>query len=101
MTLAGRPTSASSPRSCAGANPNWPEKDVFDLLALHLKLTKDETVARITSDWAADVGHSTTSSPRSWSSPTRCTTASSHSSPIGSGWSHVSMTSLDLVGGVA
>jgi hypothetical protein len=39
----------------AGANPNWPEKDVQDLLSLHLKLTKDETVARITGDWAADV----------------------------------------------
>jgi hypothetical protein len=39
----------------AGANPNWPEKDVFDLLALHLKLTKDETIARLTGDWAADV----------------------------------------------
>lgn len=39
----------------SGANPNWPEKDVFDLLALHLKLTKDETVARISKDWAADV----------------------------------------------
>lgn len=39
----------------AGANPNWPEKDVLDLLALHLKLTKDETVARITGDWAADI----------------------------------------------
>ena len=39
----------------AGANPNWPEKDVLDLLALHLKLTKDEAVARITGDWAADV----------------------------------------------
>lgn len=38
-----------------GANPNWPEKDVNDLLALHLKLTKDETVARLTGDWAADV----------------------------------------------
>ena len=38
----------------SGANPNWPEKDVFDFMALHLKLTKDETVARITSDWAAD-----------------------------------------------
>src|SRR5262245_7947457 len=25
----------------AGANANWPEGDVFDLLALHLKLTKD------------------------------------------------------------
>jgi len=39
----------------AGANPNWPKKSVLDLLALHLKLTKDETVARISSDWAADV----------------------------------------------
>ena len=39
----------------AGANPNWPENDVFDLLSLHLKLTKDEAVARLTSDWAADV----------------------------------------------
>lgn len=39
----------------AGANPNWPEKDVFDLLALHLKLTKDEAVARISADWAADI----------------------------------------------
>jgi hypothetical protein len=39
----------------AGANPNWPEKDVLDLLSLHLKLTKDEAVARITGDWAADV----------------------------------------------
>ena len=39
----------------AGANPNWPEADVFDLLALHLKLTKDEAVARLTGDWTADV----------------------------------------------
>ena len=39
----------------AGANPNWPEKDVLDVLALHLKLTKDEAVARISGDWAADV----------------------------------------------
>lgn len=39
----------------AGANPNWPKQDVLDLLALHLKLTKDETVARISGDWAADV----------------------------------------------
>lgn len=38
----------------SGANPYWPERDVLDLLALHLKLTKDETVARITRDWAAD-----------------------------------------------
>jgi hypothetical protein len=39
----------------AGANPHWPERDVFDLLALHLKLTKDEAVARISGDWDADV----------------------------------------------
>ncbi len=39
----------------AGANPHWPEADVLDLLALHLKLTKDEAVARISGDWAADV----------------------------------------------
>jgi hypothetical protein len=42
-------------RFLAGANPNWPEHDVLDLLKLHLKLTKDETVARIQGDWAADV----------------------------------------------
>jgi len=39
----------------AGANPNWPEKDVVDLLALHLQLTKGEVVARLQKDWAADV----------------------------------------------
>jgi hypothetical protein len=39
----------------AGANPNWPEKDVADLLALHLKLTKDEVVARLNKDWNAAV----------------------------------------------
>ena len=39
----------------SGANPNLPKADVLDLLALHLKLTKDEAVARITGDWAADV----------------------------------------------
>ena len=39
----------------AGANPNWPRKDLVDLLALHLKLTKDEAVARISGNWAADI----------------------------------------------
>ena len=42
-------------RFLAGANPNWPEKDVLDLLSLHLKLTKDEAVARLSQDWANDV----------------------------------------------
>jgi len=42
-------------RFLGGANPNWPEHDVLDLLKLHLKLTKDEAVARIQGDWAADV----------------------------------------------
>jgi hypothetical protein len=39
----------------AGANPHWPEKDVLDLLNLHLQLTKGEVVARLQKDWAADV----------------------------------------------
>jgi hypothetical protein len=39
----------------SSANPNWPAAAVMDLLALHLKLTKDETVARIGADWAADI----------------------------------------------
>jgi hypothetical protein len=39
----------------AGANPHWPEKDVLDLLSLHLQLTKGEVVARLQKDWAGDV----------------------------------------------
>ena len=39
----------------SGANPNWPEKDVFDLLALHLSLTKQEAVARLGQKWDEDV----------------------------------------------
>lgn len=39
----------------SGANPNWPKSDVFDLLATHLKLTKDEAVARLTGKWDDDV----------------------------------------------
>jgi hypothetical protein len=38
-------------RFLASANPNWPEKDVFDLLALHLKLTTDEAVAVLQKDF--------------------------------------------------
>jgi len=39
----------------SGANPSWPKKDVVDLLGLHLSLTKQEVVARLQKDWAADV----------------------------------------------
>src|SRR5438105_3342278 len=37
------------------ANPNWPQKDVFDLLTLHLNLTKGEAVARLNQKWDDDV----------------------------------------------
>ena len=39
----------------SGANPNWPEAAVYDLLDQHLRLTKGEVVARIKKDWAADI----------------------------------------------
>jgi hypothetical protein len=39
----------------AGANPNWPEKDVADLLGQHLTLTKNEAVARLNSRWEDDI----------------------------------------------
>jgi hypothetical protein len=39
----------------SGANPNWLKDDVVDLLGLHLSLTKQEVVARLQKDWAADV----------------------------------------------
>jgi len=38
----------------SGANPHWPEKDVYDLLNLHLTLTKKEAVARLEGNWGAD-----------------------------------------------
>ena len=37
------------------ANPHWGKQDVLDLLNLHLKLTKESAVARLTADWDADV----------------------------------------------
>jgi hypothetical protein len=39
----------------SGANPHWPESDVYDLLNLHLSLTKDEVVARLEKNWDKDV----------------------------------------------
>ena len=39
----------------SGANPHWPEGDVYDLLNLHLSLTKGEAVARLEQNWDADV----------------------------------------------
>src|SRR5439155_13302900 len=39
----------------AGANPNWPEGDLQDLLAQHLKLTKQELLARFEERWEDDV----------------------------------------------
>lgn len=39
----------------SGANPHWPKADVLDLLGVHLKLTKDEAVARLTGKWDDDV----------------------------------------------
>lgn len=37
------------------ANPNWPKKDVLDLLNQHLALTKGEVVARLSANYADDV----------------------------------------------
>ncbi len=39
----------------SGANPNWVKADVVDILGIHLKLTKDEAVARMEGKWEADV----------------------------------------------
>jgi hypothetical protein len=39
----------------SGANPNWPKADVIDLLSVHLTLTKNEAVARLTGKWDDDV----------------------------------------------
>jgi hypothetical protein len=37
------------------ANPYWPEKDVQDLINLHLVLTRREVVARLNKSWKEDV----------------------------------------------
>lgn len=39
----------------SAANPFWPEKDVQDLLSLHLNLTRREVVSRLKKEWEEDV----------------------------------------------
>jgi hypothetical protein len=39
----------------SAANPHWPKNDVVDLLNLHLTLTKQEAVARLSAKWDEDV----------------------------------------------
>jgi phage terminase Nu1 subunit (DNA packaging protein) len=39
----------------SSANPNWPQRDVFDLLQLHLNLTKGDVVARMEKNYDQDV----------------------------------------------
>lgn len=39
----------------SSANPNWPKKDMQDMMYDHLKLTTDEAVARIKKDWQGDI----------------------------------------------
>jgi hypothetical protein len=39
----------------SSANPFWPEKDVQDLLSLHLNLTRREVVSRLQGEWREDV----------------------------------------------
>jgi hypothetical protein len=39
----------------SGANPNWAEHDLVDLLNLHLNLTKGEVTARLKNSWDDDV----------------------------------------------
>ena len=39
----------------SGANPNWSNKDLKDMLYKHLELTTDEVLARLNKDWKADI----------------------------------------------
>ena len=39
----------------SSANPNWPKKDLTDMLYRHLELTTGEVVSRLKKDWAADI----------------------------------------------
>ncbi|MDQ4142815.1 MAG: glycosyltransferase [Actinomycetota bacterium] len=42
-------------RFLSSVNPYWPEKDVHDLINLHLALTRREVVARLNKHWKEDV----------------------------------------------
>ncbi|MCC6747190.1 MAG: hypothetical protein IT371_05985 [Deltaproteobacteria bacterium] len=39
----------------AAANPNWPLKDLTEMMRLHLDQTLTEATARLTGDWAGDI----------------------------------------------
>jgi hypothetical protein len=39
----------------SGANPNWPNKVLVDMLYKHLDYTTTEVVSRLKKDWAADI----------------------------------------------
>lgn len=39
----------------SSANPNWPQKDLLDMLNEHLRLTTEEATARLKKDWNADI----------------------------------------------
>ncbi|HEX4863091.1 MAG TPA: hypothetical protein VFV02_03410 [Acidimicrobiales bacterium] len=46
---------AAIARFLSEANPFWPEKEVQDLIALHLTLTRREAVARLNKAWDEDI----------------------------------------------
>ncbi|MBI5676362.1 MAG: glycosyltransferase [Nitrospirae bacterium] len=39
----------------SGANPNWPKKDLEDMLYKHLEYTTQEVVSRLKKDWPSDI----------------------------------------------
>ena len=39
----------------SGANPNWPRKDLENMLQAHLDLTTGEVVGRLKKDWVGDI----------------------------------------------